>query len=301
MVIFFIGLIVVTTILDPHFLDKANLLNLLRQWSPPGLMAIGMTFVIISGGFDLSVGGTYAAAAVLSAGAALHHSIPVAILVTLVMGAGIGLVNGLLITRLDVNPFVATLGMGFVVTGLAEVASGATPVFVPNSSFQTFGAGNILGLPTPGGLLIIGLIVGGLVLGKTIYGRYIYAIGGNEEASRLSGVRTRTVKATAYVMTGVLAALAGCIIASRLGEGQADIGQNVELDVITIVIVGGTAVSGGEGAMWRTATGIGILAVLGNAFDRLQVDTFWQDVIKGAIIIAAIAIDSFGKRRAVVK
>jgi ribose/xylose/arabinose/galactoside ABC-type transport system permease subunit len=301
MVMFLVGLVIVTTILDPHFLDKANLLNLLRQWSPPGLMAIGMTFVIISGGFDLSVGGTYAAAAVLSAGAALHHSIPVAILVTLGMGAGIGLVNGLLITRLDVNPFVATLGMGFVITGLAEVLSGATPVFVPKSSFQTFGGGDILGLPTPGVLLIIGLVVGGLVLGRTIYGRYIYAIGGNEEASRLSGVRTRSMKALAYVMTGALAALAGCIIASRLGEGQADIGQHVELDVITIVIVGGTAVSGGEGAMWRTATGIGILAVLGNAFDRLQVDTFWQDVIKGAIIIAAIAIDSFGKRRAVVK
>jgi ribose transport system permease protein len=301
MVVFLVAMVVVTTSLDPHFLDRANLLNLLRQWAPAGLMAVGMTFVIISGGFDLSVGGTYAAAAVLSAGIALHHSILAAILVTICMGAGVGLVNGLLITRLEVNPFVATLGMGFVVTGLAEVLSGATPVFVPKASFGNFGGGNILGLPTPGVLLIVGLVVGGLVLGRTVYGRYIYAIGGNEEASRLSGVRTRSMKAIAYVMTGALAALAGFIIASRLGEGQGDIGQNVELDVITIVIVGGTAVSGGEGAMWRTATGIGILAVLGNAFDRLQVDTFWQEVIKGAIIIAAIAIDSYGKRRAVVK
>jgi ribose transport system permease protein len=301
MVVFLVGMIVLTTILDHHFVDTDNLLNLLRQWAPPGLMAIGMTFVIISGGFDLSVGGTYAAAAVLSAAAALHHSIPVAIAVTIVMGATVGLVNGFLITFVDVNPFVATLGMGFVVTGLAEVWSGATPVFVSNPSFQTLGAGDLLGLPTPGVLLIVGLVAGGVLLGKTVYGRYIYAIGGNEEASRLSGVRTRLMKALAYVMTGILAALAGCIIASRLGEGQGDIGQNVELDVITIVIVGGTAVSGGEGAIWRTATGIGILAVLGNAFDRLQVNTFWQDVIKGGIIIAAIAIDSFGKRRAILK
>lgn len=301
MVLFLVCMIIVTTSLDPQFLQGANLLNLLRQWAPQGLMAVGMTFVIISGGFDLSVGGTYAAAAVLSAAVALHHSIALSFLVTLLMGAGVGLLNGVLITLLDVNPFVATLGMGFAVTGVAEVLSGATPVFVSKSSFQTFGSGDTLGLPTPGILLIVALIVGGLILGRSVYGRYIYAIGGNEGAARLSGIRTRSMKAIAYVATGALAALAGCIIASRLGEGQGDIGQNVELDVITIVIVGGTAVSGGEGAMWRTATGIGILAVLGNAFDRLQVNTFWQQVIEGVIIIGAIAIDSFGKRRATAK
>jgi ribose/xylose/arabinose/galactoside ABC-type transport system permease subunit len=298
MVLGLVALVVVTAILDPSFLMTNNLLNLLRQWAPPGLMAVGMTFVIISGGFDLSVGGTYAAAAVLSASLAASVPIPLAVAASIAMGAGIGLVNGIVITRLEVNPFVATLGMGFIVTGLTEVISNAIPIMVENPAFQILGGGDLWGLPIPCILLIAALLLGGVVLAQSVYGRYVYAIGGGDEASRLTGLRTRTIRTLAYVMTGALAALAGCIIASQLGEGQGDIGVNVELGVITIVIVGGNAVSGGEGAMWRTATGIGILAVLGNAFDHLQVSTFWQEVIEGLIIIAALAIDAYGKRRA---
>jgi ribose transport system permease protein len=298
MVLAFIGLTIVTAILDPSFLQVNNLLNLLRQWAPPGLMAVGMTFVIISGGFDLSVGGTYAAAATLSAWLALSLPIPVAIVVAIFLGSVIGLINGAVITRLEVNPFVATLGMGFIVTGLTEVLSNAMPQIVENPAFQILGGGDIWGIPIPGVLLVIALLVGGVVLGGSVYGRYIYAIGGGDEASRLTGLHTRSIRTVAYVITGALAALAGCVIASQLGEGQGDIGRNVELGVITIVIVGGNAVSGGEGAMWRTATGIGILAILGNSFDHLQVSTFWQEVIEGVIVIGALAIDSYGKRRA---
>jgi ribose transport system permease protein len=297
MIIGLVALIVVTAALDSSFLQTNNMLNLLRQWAPPGLMAVGMTFVIISGGFDLSVGGTYAAAAVLSAALALIMPIPAAVALAVLMGAGIGLVNGAVITRLEVNPFVATLGMGFIVTGLTEVISNAHPIMVEDPAFQILGGGDLFGIPIPGILLIIALLVGGVVLARSVYGRYVYAIGGGDEASRLTGLRTRSVRTLAYVITGALAALAGCVIASQLGEGQGDIGINVELGVITIVIVGGNAVSGGEGAMWRTATGIGILAILGNAFDHLQVSTFWQEVIEGCIIIAALAIDSYGKRR----
>ena len=297
MVLALLALVVVTAALDSSFLQANNLLNLLRQWAPPGLMAVGMTFVIISGGFDLSVGGTYAAAAVLSAALALIMPIPAAIALAVLMGAGVGLVNGVVITRLDVNPFVATLGMGFIVTGLTEVISNAHPIMVEDPAFQIFGGGDLLGIPIPGFLLVIALLVGGVVLARSVYGRYVYANGGGDEASCLTGLRTRSVRTLAYVITGALAALAGCVIASQLGEGQGDIGVNVELGVITIVIVGGNAVSGGEGAMWRTATGIGILAVLGNAFDHLQVSTFWQEVIEGCIIIAALAIDFYGKRR----
>jgi ribose transport system permease protein len=297
MILALVALVVVTAVLDPSFLKTNNILNLLRQWAPPGLMAVGMTFVIISGGFDLSVGGTYAAAAVLSASLALHVPIPLAIALSALMGAGIGLVNGIVITRLDVNPFVATLGMGFIVTGMTEVLSNASPVIVEDPRFQIFGGGDLWGIPIPGVLLIIALLVGGVVLARSVYGRYVYAIGGGDEASRLTGLRTRSIRTLAYVITGALAALAGCVIASQLGEGQGDIGRNVELGVITIVIVGGNAVSGGEGAMWRTATGIGILAILGNAFDHLQVSTFWQEVIEGLIVITALAIDAYGKRR----
>jgi ribose/xylose/arabinose/galactoside ABC-type transport system permease subunit len=169
---------------------------------------------------------------------------------------------------------------------------------VAKSSFSTIGASYIGPFPTPAVLLVIGLLVGGFVLSRTVYGRSIYAVGGNEESSRLSGLPTRSIRGSTYVITGVGAALAGIIIASRLGSGQADVGTNIELDVITVVVVGGTALAGGEGAMWRTAVGIGILAVLGNAFDRLQISPFWQLVIKGAIIVFAIAADSYGKRQA---
>ncbi len=297
MVVVLVVMVLTTVVLDPQFLDRQNLQNLALQWAPVGLMAVGMTYVIISGGFDLSVGGIYAVGAVLYAAVAQENNTMIAIVVTLLAGALIGVVNGLVITRLDVNPFVATLGMGFVLRGLALVTTSAAPILVFRDSFTTLGAGRFLGIPIPVLILIVSLIAGGLVLSRTIYGRYVYAVGGGEEAARLSGIPTNRVKASVYVMTGVGAALAGMIIASRLGSGQADIGAYLELDVITVVVVGGTALAGGEGAMWRTTVGITILAVLGNSFDRLQVNPFWQLVIKGLIIILAIAADSYSRRK----
>ena len=298
MLVVLVVLVVVTIILDPTFLDRNNLLNLLLQWTPVGLMAIGMTYVIIAGGFDLSVGGIYAGAAVLYAGMA-NQGIPIALCVMGVaaVGIGAGALNGGIITRLEVNPFVATLGMGFILRGLALVLTSAAPIIVANEGFQAIGAGKWGPFPVPAVALVVALLLFGFVLARTVYGRSIYAIGGGDEASRLSGLRTRTLRASTYMLSGFMAALAGMIIAARLGSGQADIGANIELDVITVVVVGGTALTGGEGAMWRTAAGIAILAVLGNAFDRLQVDTFWQLVVKGAIIIVAIAADSYSKRR----
>jgi ribose/xylose/arabinose/galactoside ABC-type transport system permease subunit len=291
-------LVVATAILDSSFLDSRNLLKLLLEWAPVGIMAIGMTYVIISGGFDLSVGGVYAMGGVVFAAVAQHQPVWLALLAALGAGAVIGIANGLIITRLDVNPFVATLGTGFVVRGLALVATSATPILVSTAGFDVLGANKIGPFPIPAVILIVGLIVGGFVLARTVYGTSIYAVGGNEESSRLSGLPTRTLRGSTYVLTGVAAALAGCILASRLGSGQADVGTNIELDVITVVVVGGTALAGGDGAMWRTAVGIAILAVLGNAFDRLQINPFWQLVIKGAIIVFAIAADSYAKKRA---
>ena len=297
MVVVLVVMIVVTAGLDRNFLTQPNLLNLLLQWAPAGLMAIGMTFVIISGGFDLSVGGTYAAGGVIFAALTVHGNTWVALLITLLAGAGIGLLNGLVITRLSVNPFVATLGAGFVIRGVAEVGSNATPIIVDKPAFTLIGQDKLGAVPVPGIILVVGLILGAIVLAKTVYGRSIYAIGGGDEASRLAGLRTRMLRASTYMITGVGAALAGAIIASRLGSAQADVGGDIELQVITIVVVGGTALAGGEGAIWRTAVGIAILAILGNAFDHLQVNTFYQEIIEGGIIIFAIAVDSYGKRR----
>lgn len=297
MLVVLVVLLVVTIILDDNFLNKQNLLNLILQWSPAGLMAIGMTFVIISGGFDLSVGGTYAAGGVIFAALAVETNTWLALVVTLLAGAGIGLINGTIITRLDVNPFVATLGAGFVIRGIAEVWSNATPIIVDKPQFAELGQSKFHDVPIPAIILVGALLLGAIVLAKTVYGRSIYSIGGSDEASRLAGLRTRTLRASTYMLTGVGAALAGSIIASRLGSAQADAGADVELQVITIVVIGGTALTGGEGAMWRTAVGIAILAILGNAFDHMQVNTFYQQIIEGSIIIVAIAVDSYGKRR----
>lgn len=296
MIVVFVLLVVASAIADPQFLSITNIWDMFLQWAPVGLMAVGMTYVIIAGGFDLSVGGVYAGGAVLFSALTNHLSIGPALLFTLVAGAAVGMVNGLIITGLQVNPFVTTLGTGFVVRGLALVATGATPILVTKSGFDWLGSSEILGIPVPAILLIIALVVGGVILRITVYGRSVFAVGGGEEAARLSGVAVKRVRVFTYVATGVLAALAGMILASRLGTGQADVGANIELDVITVVVVGGTALAGGEGAMWRTAVGIGLLAVLGNSFDRLQVSPFWQLVIKGLIVVFAVAADSYGRR-----
>ncbi len=297
MVVVFVLLVVITVVSDPNFLAISNIWNLTLQWAPVGLMAVGMTYVILAGGFDLSVGGMYAAGAVLFAGLANSVGSGLALLITLAAGAAVGLVNGLIVTKLQVNPFVTTLGTGFVLRGVALVTTNATPIIATAGGFDALGSGAYLGVPTPVLLLLIALVVGGLALKFTVFGKNVYAVGGGEEAARLSGVAVKPVRVATYVTTGLGAALAGMILASRLGSGQADVGPNIELDVITVVVVGGTALAGGEGAMWRTAVGIGILAVLGNSFDRLQVNPFWQLVIKGCIVVFAVAVDSYGRRR----
>ncbi len=297
MIVVFALLVVVTAASDPKFLALGNIWNLTLQWAPVGLMAVGMTYVILAGGFDLSVGGMYAAGAVLFAGLANSVGPTLGLIITLLAGAAVGLVNGLIVTKLQVNPFVTTLGTGFVLRGVALVATSATPIIVTAGGFDSLGSGSFLGVPIPVLLLLIALIVGGLALKFTVFGKNVYAVGGGEEAARLSGVAVKPVRVATYVTTGVGAALAGMILASRLGSGQADVGPNIELDVITVVVVGGTALAGGEGAMWRTAVGIGILAVLGNSFDRLQVNPFWQLVIKGCIVVFAVAVDSYGRRK----
>jgi len=297
MVVVFVLLVVISVVSDPNFLAISNIWNLTLQWAPVGLMAVGMTYVILAGGFDLSVGGMYAAGAVLFAGLANSVGSGLALIITLAAGAAVGLVNGLIVTKLQVNPFVTTLGTGFVLRGVALVTTNATPIIVTAGGFDALGSGAYLGVPTPVILLLIALVVGGLALKSTVFGKNVYAVGGGEEAARLSGVAVKPVRVATYVTTGLGAALAGMILASRLGSGQADVGPNIELDVITVVVVGGTALAGGEGAMWRTAVGIGILAVLGNSFDRLQVNPFWQLVIKGCIVVFAVAVDSYGRRR----
>jgi ribose transport system permease protein len=292
-----IALIILCRILYPGFLARDNIFNILSQNVQVGLIALGMTFVMIAGGFDLSVGAIYAAGATVYAMEAKVMALPLAALLALAVGLIAGTVNGLIVTRLRVNPFVATLGTTSIFGGAAYLYSHTAPVLVDRPDFTVLGAGKWFSVPISLLLLIVAYAIGAVVLSKTIYGRSLYAVGGNPEAARLAGLRVDLLKTSTYALVGVLSALGGMIIASRLSIGQADIAGTMSLDAIAIVIIGGTSLFGGSGAVWRTAVGLLLLAVLNNIFDALALDSNFQSLIKGAIVIGAVALDAFSRRR----
>nr|WP_296771073.1 ABC transporter permease [Rhodococcus sp. (in: high G+C Gram-positive bacteria)] len=298
MLVVLVLLIVVATFLYDGFLAPANIRDILVQNAAVGIIAVGMTFVIISGGFDLSVGATYALGSTVFAGVTISTgSVALAGAAALAAGVLCGLANGLLVAKLHINPFVATLGSASVISGLAYIYSNSAPFIVSQPGFQALSKSHTAGIPTPIFILILTMVVGGVVLAKTTLGRNVQAVGGNTEAGWLSGLRVPSITASVYVLTGALAAIAGMIDASRLAVGQADVGANIALDAIAIVVVGGTSLRGGEGAMWRSAVGLLILATLTNVFYSLNVSQHWQLIAKGLIVIAAVALDSAARRR----
>ena len=214
------------------------------------------------------------------------------------MGLAIGLVNGILVAGARINPFITTIGTGFVIGGITLVTSGNSAYVVNNPAFGILGAGTWQGFPYSGMILIVCLLVGGLVLAKTVYGQSIYAVGGNAEASRLSGIRVTGIIASTYVLSGLSMGIAGIIAASQLSSAQANINPDIVFDVITIVVLGGTSLSGGIGSMWRTAVGLGMIATISNAFDLANVNPNYQDIVKGCIIIGALGLDGYARRLA---
>ncbi|MEP7737453.1 ABC transporter permease [Nocardioides sp. 31GB23] len=298
MILVLAGLVVLATVLYPGFVSPENLRDLLLQNTAVGIVALGMTFVIISGGFDLSVGATYALGATVAAGVAISTGSP-SLGLAAALGAGLvcGVLNGLLVARIGINPFVATLGSASVISGVAYLYSGSAPFIVSDPQFKVLARSSVAGVPTPILVLALTFVAGGVLLALTRYGRNIYAIGGNHEAGWLSGLRVNDLTASVYVLTGALAAFAGTIDASRLGVGQADVGANVALDAIAIVIVGGTSLRGGEGAVWRTVVGLLIFATLTNLFYSLNLSQNWQLIAKGTIVLLAVGLDSWSRRR----
>jgi ribose transport system permease protein len=290
-------LLIVATILYPRFFDITNVRNILSQNASVGIVAVGMTFVIIGGGFDLSVGAIFALGAVLFANRADPVGLWGAAGIVLVVSAICGIVNGVIVTKLKVNPFIATLGTGSIFGGCAYIFSNSAPQTPDNFDFQNLGTERLLGWPIPIWLLALAFLIGAFVLIKSVYGRSIYAIGGNSEAARLSGMRVDLLRGSTYVISAICSGLGGMILASRLGVGQADMGASVALDAIAIVVIGGTSLMGGEGAMWRTAVGLLILATLSNVFDSLAISANYQLLTKGAIVIAAVALDVFARSR----
>jgi inositol transport system permease protein len=292
-------LVLIFSLIKPKFIDVNNIFNLLRQASINGLLALGMTFVILTGGIDLSVGSIVGASGIYAALVAQNHQIPwiVAVLVGLGIGLLLGCINGVVISVLKVPAFIATLGMLSVARGVTYLASNAKPVPGLSEGFLKIGGGSVGPIPIPVVILVVVLVICGILLYRCKYGRYIFAVGGNAKAARISGVKVRTIIWSAYVIAGVLSGLAGVILTSRVSSGLAMSGQNYEVDAIAAVVMGGTSLAGGKGRLWGTVVGILIIAVLNNGLDMMAVSSYWQLIIKGMIIVAAVMIDSFNSSK----
>jgi ribose transport system permease protein len=295
------GLLTLCVILwaaTPHFLTVSNLLNVLEQTALNAVVAVGMTFVIISGGIDLSVGSVLALAGICLA-LALEAGVPApaAIGLALVVGTGCGLVNGVLITRGRLPPFIATLGMMSVARGVALMLAEGRPISGFSEGFRAIATERILAIPGPVLITIVIYAVAHFVLTRTVFGRTTYAIGGNEEAARLSGVQVLFHKTAVYGVAGLTSAAAAVVLTARLNSAQPTAGTMYELDAIAATVIGGSSLLGGEGTVTGTLIGALIMGVLRNGLNLLNVSSFLQQVVIGVVIIGAVLVDMSLKRR----
>jgi ribose/xylose/arabinose/galactoside ABC-type transport system permease subunit len=285
------------SILSPHFLSVSNLRNVLEQTAINAVVAVGMTFVVISGGIDLSVGSVVAFSGVLLASAlAAGAPVPVAIAAGLAASALCGLANGLLVTRGRLPPFIATLGMMSVARGAALVFTEGRPVSGFEAGFRSLATERVLGLPAPVLVVAVSYVAAHLLLTRTRFGRYVYAIGGNEEATRLSGVAVRFHKTMVYALCGATSGLAAVLLTARLNSAQPIAGMMYELDAIAATVIGGTSLLGGSGSLGGTLVGALIMGVLRNGLNLLGVSSYLQQIVIGGVIIVAVLVDSLLKR-----
>jgi len=289
-------LVAMVTIGNADFLSTGNIANMLSQWAPAGIVAVGMTFVVIAGGFDLSVASTFSFAAVVAAFVGQTLPPPIAMSCAILVGGVIGVANALLILGIGINPFIATVGSAFVVNGLSFLLTKNAAFIVQASDFSVLGSGRLHGIPYSGVLFLGLVIVASIILKRTTYGHMLYAVGGNSEASRLSGVPIKRISSLAYVGLGLCCGLAGFLSASQLGSAQSSIDQNFLFDVMTIVIVGGTSLGGGVGSIFQTAIGLVIVSTITNGFVLLDISPYYQDILKGGIILVALTFDNVFKR-----
>ena len=283
----------IMTVLNDNFLTKGNLMNVLRQSSQYGIIAIGMTMIILLGGIDLSVGSTQAMAGV----AAVYvlnstGSIALAILTGVAVGAIIGLINSLIITKMNIPPLICTLGTMSIIRGLILIFTGAVSIQIKDMNYMYIGMGRFLGIPIPVWILLVATAIFYYVLNYTIFGRHIYSIGGNKAAAELVGIPVQRVTIISWVISGCLTGLAAVILSARLGSGQANAGQGFEMTVIAAVIIGGISLNGGKGNLIGAILGVLTLYVLTNGLILMDVSSFWQEVIRGGLIILAVYVDN---------
>jgi inositol transport system permease protein len=300
----FIAMLIVASILSPAFLSPTNLINVVRQMSVVGLIALGVTGVIVSAGIDLSSGSVVGLSAVVAASLAqlpdyaaayykgLNLPVFVAVLAACAVGALVGLLNGSLVAKTKIPPFIATLGTLTTIRGLAYLYTSGRPVSDLTDDYNFIGQGDFLGIPVPILILVIMAIVTHVLYSQTKFGKYIYAIGGNEQAARVSGINVSKYKMLMYVYAGLLSGLAGLVVSARIGSGQSGQGVGYELDAIAAAVIGGASLSaGGIGTVAGTIVGALIIGVLNNILDLTNVSAYWQQIVKGCIIVGAVIID----------
>lgn len=298
----FVAFIIICLILSfvaPQFLTISNWTIIITQVSINALLAFGVTFVIITGGIDLSLGSIVAVTGIVAASLAHPDTYPVIvpILVGLFSGLLMGAFNGFVITKSKIAPFIVTLGTMTIGRGLALILSKGRPISNLSDSFNFIGGGNVLGIPFPIIVLIVAFSICYIILKKTILGRYIYAVGGNEQAAKASGINVNQIKLAVYSICGLLSGLAGILLTSRITTGQPNAGVGFELDAIAAAIIGGTSTSGGTGTMTGTLVGALLIGVINNGLDLLNVTSYYQQVVMGVIIIGAVVLDSWNQKR----
>jgi putative xylitol transport system permease protein len=295
-----IVLCIVLSFANQYFLTLGNIADILRQTSINGILAVGMTYVVLTAGIDLSVGSTLALAGIISASLVTGphpHGAAIGLAAGLAVGAAIGAINGLLVARLSIPPFVATLGMLSAARGLTYIYNDGMPVTDLPDGYLTIGTGAIAGIPVPIIVFALVVVLFWFVLRYTTYGRYVYAVGGNAKSAKTSGISTGKILFSVYVIGGLLAGLAGIILAARTTSALPQAGVSYELDAIAAVVIGGTSLSGGTGSLGGTVVGALLIGVINNGLNLLGVSSYYQQVVKGVIIVGAVLLDASRKKQ----
>ncbi|WP_333813555.1 ABC transporter permease [Muricomes intestini] len=289
-----IGLGIILSFVSSNFLSTTNLLNVLRQISINGILAIGMTIVCLTGGIDLSVGSIVAFSGIIVAGLLRDKDYPIflVLLIAILIGGLLGLYNGYFVAYRNAAPFVVTLSMMTIARGMTYVYSNGRPISNLPTHFLAIGKGSIAGVPVPTIILIVVFIFASIMLKKIKFGRYVYAVGGNENAAMVSGINVKWIKMMVYVLSGIACGIAAIILTARVSAGLPTAGESYELDAIAATVIGGTSLSGGRGRLWGTIVGAILLGIVNNGLDLLNVSSFYQQIVKGLIILGAILIDS---------
>lgn len=300
LIMFAIGMIIYFSSASKYFLSIKNFMNILSSVSVVGIIATGMTLVIITRGIDLSVGSIIALTGCVAAILIVENSVPwpIAIILTLLIGVLVGGLNGFLITKFNVVPFIATLGTMNIIRGLAFILTNGQAIYVPNKIISFIGTGKVFGIfPVPAIIMIVLFCVFWVISQYTVFGRNIFAIGGNVVASRLAGIDVKKHTMILYIMTGVLSAVAGLVMTGLTSTAMPSAGDGYNLDTITAVYLGGNSASGGEGSVWRTLMGILIIGILNNGMALLSVPSFWQTFVKGCLLIIAVIFDMIRRKK----